>query len=113
MHCGQFNVGFNRREFFSRVALGLGGTALMGLLREEARAELAVAHSLPGILQRPHYAPRAKRVIYLFMSGGPSQHDLFDHKPLLQKMNGEDLPENIRKGQRLTGMSANQARLPL
>lgn len=113
MQCGQINFGLNRRDFFSRFALGLGGTALLGLLREEAHGEIVAAGSFAGILDAPHYAPRAKRIIYLFMSGGPSQHDLFDHKPLLQKMNGEELPESIRKGQRLTGMSANQARLPL
>jgi hypothetical protein len=65
------------------------------------------------VMPAPHVAPRAKRVIYLFMSGGPSQHDLFDHKPLLNEMNGQDLPDSVRKGQRLTGMSGNQARLPL
>jgi len=69
--------------------------------------------SLRGILDHPHHAPKAKRVIYLFMSGGPSQLDLFDYKPILNKMNGEDLPESVRMGQRLTGMSANQAKLPM
>ena len=66
-----------------------------------------------GILKAFHVAPKAKRVIYLFMSGGPSQLDLFDYKPLLNQMNGQDLPESVRMGQRLTGMSANQATLPL
>ena len=66
-----------------------------------------------GILDKPHFEPKAKRIIYLFMAGGPSQLDLFDYKPLLNKMNGEDLPESVRKGQRLTGMSGNQATLPL
>jgi hypothetical protein len=66
-----------------------------------------------GILGGPHYTPKAKRVIYLFQSGGPSQLDLFDYKPLLNKMNGEDLPESVRKGQRLTGMTAGQASFPL
>ncbi|MEM6806267.1 MAG: DUF1501 domain-containing protein, partial [Bacteroidota bacterium] len=60
-----------------------------------------------------HFSPKVKRVIYLFQSGGPSQHDLFDHKPLLQKMNGDDLPASVRQGQRLTGMSAGQTRFPL
>ena len=66
-----------------------------------------------GILRRYHVPPRAKRVIYLFMSGGPSQLDLFDYKPLLNRMNGQDLPESVRMGQRLTSMSANQATLPM
>ena len=59
-----------------------------------------------GVLKTFHFPPRAKRIIYLFMSGGPSQLDLFDYKPLLNRMNGEDLPESVRMGQRLTGMSA-------
>ena len=61
----------------------------------------------------PHFAPRAKRIIYLFQSGGPSQLDLFDHKPALQDRNGQELPDSIRQGQRLTGMSGNQASLPM
>ena len=61
----------------------------------------------------PHFAPKAKRVIYLFQNGAPSQLDLFDYKPMLNKMHGEDLPESIRGGQRLTGMTANQAKFPL
>ncbi|MFK7819206.1 MAG: DUF1501 domain-containing protein, partial [Planctomycetaceae bacterium] len=62
---------------------------------------------------RPHFAPRAKRIVYLFQSGGPSQLDLFDHKPLLQERNGQELPPEVRDGQRLTGMSGNQAQFPL
>ena len=61
----------------------------------------------------PGFAPKAKRVIYLFMSGGPAQQDLFDDKPLLRERNGEPLPDSVRAGQRLTGMSGNQAVLPL
>ena len=53
-----------------------------------------------------HHAPRAKRVVYLFQSGGPAQHDLFDYKPLLNERNGEELPDSVRQGQRLTGMTA-------
>jgi len=63
--------------------------------------------------QLPMFAPRAKRIIYLFQNGAPSQLDLFDYKPMLQKMQGEDLPASIRMGQRLTGMTANQAKFPL
>lgn len=59
----------------------------------------------------PHHAPKAKRVIYLFQSGGPSQHELFDPKPLLRERNGEQLPEEVLGDQRLTGMSANQSSL--
>ena len=74
---------------------------------------LAIDPAGGGILRAYHVPPKAKRVIYLFMSGGPSQLDLFDYKPLLNKMNGQDLPESVRMGQRLTSMSANQATLPM
>ncbi len=84
--------------------MGLGSVALGQLLGRDAGA-------MPALL--PDAAPRAKRVIYLFQSGGPSQVDLFDYKPLLNKMNGQELPNEVRQGQRLTGMSANQASLPL
>ncbi len=112
MFCSRVNFALNRRDFLGRSALGLGGIALSTLLQKsafgaESRSPFA------GILAKPHFAPKAKRIIYLFMAGGPSQHDLLDYKPLLNKMNGEDLPESVRQGQRLTGMSANQARLPL
>ena len=120
----------NRRHFFARTSLGLGSAALASLLSEpgshradgaetgvtptqQKSAALAVDAAAGGVLTSFHVAPRAKRVIYLFMSGGPSQLDLFDFKPLLNKMNGQDLPESVRMGQRLTGMSANQATLPL
>src|SRR5207302_3073256 len=66
-----------------------------------------------GILSAPHFTARAKRVIYLFQSSGPAQQDLFDHKPLLNEKNGEQLPDHVRGGQRLTGMSVNQASIPL
>src|ERR1051326_5819361 len=105
-------LGINRRAFLTRSGLGVGAAALWSLLQREAKAEPG-RHSFKGILDAPHFAPRAKRIIYLFMSGGPSQHDLFDYKPLLNKMNGQDLPASVRMGQRLTGMSANQATLPL
>ena len=65
------------------------------------------------MLGQPHFAPKAKRIIYLFMSGGPSQLDLFDYKPLLNQRHGEQLPDSVRGGQRLTGMSGNQSSIPL
>jgi uncharacterized protein (DUF1501 family) len=115
MTCDHINFAMSRRDFFGRFGLGLGGAALATLLaRDSAGATPSPADSpFRGVLPGPHHAPRAKRVIYLFMSGGPSQHDLFDYKPLLNAMNGKDLPESVRMGQRLTGMSANQATLPL
>ncbi|APW61897.1 DUF1501 domain-containing protein [Paludisphaera borealis] len=113
----------NRRHFFSRTSLGLGGAALASLMGESLTTPArgadrskpvdAIDPAYRGVLAQPHFAPKAKRVIYLFMSGGPSQLDLFDHKPLLNQMNGKDLPDSIRNGQRLTGMSSNQATLPL
>src|SRR5215211_3272210 len=114
MFCDHLNVGMTRRDFFGRFALGLGGIALSQLLpRGLTAAEPVTANPFGGILTQPHFAPRAKRIIYLFMAGGPSQLDLFDYKPMLNQRNGEDLPESVRMGQRLTGMSGNQSRLPL
>jgi hypothetical protein len=101
-----------RRGFLTWSAAGLGSAALSELLRADS-ADSQPARGVRGILQQPHVPPRAKRVIYLFMSGGPSQHDLFDYKPRLNELHGEDLPASVRAGQRLTGMSAHQARLPL
>ncbi len=114
MFCDHLNVGMTRRDFFGKFALGLGGIALSQLLPQARGAVTATAaNPFAGILAQPHFAPRAKRIIYLFMAGGPSQLDLFDYKPLLNQRNGEDLPESVRMGQRLTGMSANQAQLPM
>jgi hypothetical protein len=102
----------NRRHFFGRV--GLGATALTALFNEDSSAALATdasAHGgLPGL---PHFAPKAKRVIYLFQSGAPSQMDLFDYKPQLTARHGTDLPDSVRQGQRLTGMTATQDHFPI
>jgi hypothetical protein len=100
----------NRRKFLSRLSLGIGSIALGSLLMPDlfkGGEEEAVIAGLP------HFAPRAKRIIYLFQNGAPSQLDLFDYKPLLQKMQGEDLPASVRNGQRLTGMTADQTKFPL
>jgi len=106
MSCNHLNFSLTRRDFFGKFALGLGGAALAGLFNSQARA---AAHS--SLL--PHHPPRARRIIYLFMSGGPSQMDLFDYKPRLNELNGQELPPSVRAGQRLTTMSANQSSLPL
>jgi hypothetical protein len=103
----------HRRQFLFQSGLGLGSMALSSLMASESPAADAAPNPFKGILDAPHFAPKAKRIIYLFMSGGPSQLDLFDYKPLLNEKNGQDLPESVRKGQRLTGMSGNQASLPL
>jgi hypothetical protein len=115
MFCDQVNFGMSRRDFFGKFAMGVGGFALMNMLQRNAGAATLPPLGSPfrGILEKPHFAPKAKRIIYLFMAGGPSQHDLFDYKPLLNQMNGQDLPESVRGAQRLTGMSAHQAHYPL
>jgi hypothetical protein len=104
-------LSITRRHFLSTAALGLGALGLAEILGPPAgAAEAAGRGGLPGL---PHFAPRARRIIYLFQSGGPACQDLFDYKPLLNEKNGEPLPESVRGTQRLTGMSANQAVLPL
>ena len=118
-YCDNIDRPANRRDFLGRFGLGLGGVALTGLLNRGADGADGAGGSPPranpfaGAMPAPHLAPKAKRIIYLFMSGGPAQQDLFDHKPLLNEMNGQDLPASVRMGQRLTGMSGNQATLPL
>ncbi|GJM31272.1 MAG: sulfatase [Saprospiraceae bacterium] len=110
----------NRRAFLSKSSMGLGVAALSSLLgcgpagsKDAAAGIDPNADLLSGILGRPHFAPKAKRIIYLFQSGGPSQLELFDYKPLLQKLRGEELPDSVRKGQRLTGMTSGQTSFPL
>jgi uncharacterized protein (DUF1501 family) len=106
------SAGCSRREILNRIGFGLGGVALAHLLNPREIAAAAQSGEC-GALGGTHFPPRAKRVIYLFMSGGPSQLETFDYKPLLNQRNGEELPESVRMGQRLTGMSGNQATLPL
>lgn len=98
----------SRRRLLSRIGMGLGGIALADLLNPVSRAS-----SDPGVLSATHFPATARRVIYLFQSGGPSQLETFDYKPLLNEQQGKPLPDSVRKGQRLTGMSGNQASLPL
>ena len=108
----------NRRAFLSKSSIGLGSAALASLFGLSAfrlgnETGTPSLDKLRSSLGNPHFAPKAKRVIYLFQSGGPSQIDLFDYKPMLTKMRGQDLPESIRKGQRLTGMTSGQDIFPL
>ena len=103
------SLDLTRRHFFSRSATGLGIAALSNLLT----ADLGSATRQAGLPGLPHFAPRAKRVIYLFQSGGPSQMDLFDPKPRLRERQGSELPDSIRGGQRLTGMTAAQTSFPV
>ena len=96
------------RHAFLRSAGGLGAAAVSSLLMPESAA--AESLMLPGL---PHVVPKARRIIYLFQSGAPSQMDLFDPKPDMRQRLGEDLPESIRKGQRLTTMTSGQGRFPV
>jgi hypothetical protein len=102
----------NRRLFLRQAGAGLGLTALGSLLSNEVNGDSkkSTAEILPGL---PHFAPKAKRVIYLFQSGAPSQMDLFDPKPKMNDHRGEDLPASIRMGQRLTTMTSGQSKFPV
>ncbi len=102
------SLAVNRRAFLTQSGLGLGGIALAQLLQQDAAAEID-----RGVLGEPHFPPKAKRIIYLFMSGAPSQLDLLDYKPELNRLHGQQLPDSVRGGQRLTGMSGNQSSIPL
>ncbi|MDZ7604220.1 MAG: DUF1501 domain-containing protein [Cyclobacteriaceae bacterium] len=104
----------NRRHFFSKLSAGIGTLALGSLMIPEVfRGSNLSTETDQFTLGIPHFAPKAKRIIYLFQAGAPSQLESFDYKPLLRERMGEDLPESIRNGQRLTGMTANQTRFPL
>jgi hypothetical protein len=99
----------NRRQFFGRSSAGIGLAALAALGGRRADASTTTA----ALSAAQRLAPRAKRVIYLFQSGAPSQLDLFDYKPQMTALHGTDLPESVRMGQRLTGMTSGQARFPV
>ncbi|MEM6698414.1 MAG: DUF1501 domain-containing protein, partial [Bacteroidota bacterium] len=108
----------SRRNFLTKTSLGLGAMALGSLiggnLIGQHAAPKVAGSPVDAVLNNlPHFAPKAKRIVYLFMSGGPSQMDIYDYKPALEKMHGQDLPDSVRKGQRLTGMSAGQSALPM
>jgi len=104
-------LNITRRHFFGQAAAGIGGLALGSLLVPDLFKGSESSQSLP--LGVAHFAPKAKRIIYLCQNGAPSQYESFDYKPLLNKMAGSDLPESIRGGQRLTGMTASQDKFPL
>ena len=102
-----------RRHFFNRCGVGVGSIALANLLSDSTYGTTSEISTDPLSPKPTHFPARAKRVIYLFQSGAPSQLELFDYKPKLEAMWGQELPESIRKGQRLTGMTAGQSRFPL
>src|SRR5712675_1312049 len=94
-----------RRQFFSRTSTGIGIAALASMLEKSG-----FSATLSGV---PHFPPTAKRIIYLHQSGGPSQLDLFDYKPQLKKFQATELPDSVRRGQRITGMTSGQSSLPV
>ena len=107
-----------RRHFFGLGSTGIGTAALATLLNRDLGATgpggtPASGDRTRGLPGYPHFAPTAKRVIYLFQSGAPSQMELFDYKPGLQDLRGTELPDSIRKGQRLTGMTSAQSSFPV
>ncbi|MCB1229017.1 MAG: DUF1501 domain-containing protein [Verrucomicrobiae bacterium] len=112
----RFGRPLSRRQIVSGLAQGLGGIALGQLLRAESAKAATEASGMPispagvgGLPGLPHFAPKAKRIIHLFMSGGPSHLDTFDFKPYLAKHSGEELPDSYRKNGRLPGMAGTQA----
>lgn len=119
---GELNKKLDRRNFLNKTSLGLGTLALGSLFGFDKLS--SAPQKVSGVVSDeemqqqilasiPHFAPKAKRIVYLFMSGGPSQFETFDYKPKLVDMMGQDLPESVRGGQRLTGMSAAQSSLPI
>ena len=108
MNCNHYTRYQSRRAFLTQSCMGFGGVGLASLLNQSASASTAAAS--PSV---PHFPAKAKRVIYLFQSGAPSQIELFDYKPRLNEMFGEQLPVSVRKGQRLTGMTAGQTSFPM
>ena len=104
-----------RRQFFGRTSLGLGTAALASLLKSDLpQAEAAPAKSnAAGLPTGLHFPAKAKRVIYLFQSGGPSHLEMLDYKPQLKKLHGSELPDSIRQGQRVTGMTSGQKSFPV
>jgi uncharacterized protein (DUF1501 family) len=99
-----------RRQLFGKTTNGIGVMALASLLNPKLFADSSATGGLPEL---PHFAPTAKRVIYLHQSGAPSQIDLFDYKPKLADVAGSELPDSIRQGQRITGMTSGQNSLPV
>lgn len=102
-----------RRQFFASSGLSLGGIAYSLLNPSSVAAAPAVQTGQPPLPGLPHFAPRAKRLIYLHMNGAPSQLDLFDHKPGLQEYYDQELPDSVRNGQRITTMTSGQSRFPI
>jgi Protein of unknown function (DUF1501) len=110
-------LSLTRRQFFGAGAKGIGIAALASLLQPELLAAIASDETTRdpktgGLVGLPHFAPKAKRVIFLHQSGGPSQIETFDYKPPLERLHGTELPDSVRQGQRITGMTSGQSSLP-
>lgn len=105
-----YNAWMTRRQLLGRTAGGIGAAALASLLNQDLQA--APTEKVPGSLKVLHHPAKAKRIIYLVMSGGPSHIDLLDYKPQLKQHHGEELPGSVRMGQRVTGMTAGQKSFP-
>jgi hypothetical protein len=108
----KFRLNTTRRHFLTKAGLGIGGIALGSLMLPNLFGKKEEDVS-PMTLGLPQFAPKAKRIIYLFQNGAPSQLETFDYKPKLNEMLGQDLPASVRMGQRLTGMTAGQSKFPL
>ena len=110
----ELNAFLTRRQLFGLGAKGIGLAALSSLLKSDGYAQNDAARDAKtgGLTGLPHFAPKVKRVIYLHQSGGPSQLDTFDYKPTLEKLHGTELPDSIRRGQRITGMTSGQSSFP-
>src|SRR5437879_2454879 len=111
--CEECRLAMTRRHFFGLSSTGIGGAALASLLNPGLFAAGETDPKTGGLVGLPHFAPKAKRVIFLHQSGGPAQMDLFDYKPKLAEFRGQDLPASVRMGQRITGMTSGQSTLPV
>jgi len=110
-HNNQDPLKINRRHFFSQLSAGIGSLALGSLMIPDLLKGDTNSFGEQN-LRIPHFAPKAKRIIYLSQAGAPSQLESFDYKPELLKRIGQDLPESVRQGQKLTGMTSGQKRFP-
>ena len=112
----EISAAMTRRQFFRRTTAGIaiGIPALATLLSADGfAADTAIDPKTGGLVGLPHFPPKAKRVIFLHQSGAPSQIELFDYKPQLVKLQGTELPDSVRQGQRITGMTSGQSSLPV
>lgn len=112
----ELKLHLTRRQLFGLGAKGIGIAALASLMKQDGLASSAMGEDRDpktgGLVGLPHFAPKVKRVIFLHQSGGPSQIETFDYKPSLEKLHGTELPDSIRKGQRITGMTSGQSAFP-